>query len=137
MAGVRLLSVGAGILSGVVVASAMGYGLYCSGGDCGASKGMTGDLAVTAPAEASVLADAKGDDCNKPCPMSAQNKTDLAGVVAQPGAKVGDKVACPKNGEVFTVAADSDTIQVDGETVYVCCASCGDDSHDDGAAFVD
>jgi YHS domain-containing protein len=45
--------------------------------------------------------------------------------VKAPGeAKVGEKTRCPVSGEVFTVAADSPKVDVDGKTYYLCCSGC-------------
>ena len=47
-----------------------------------------------------------------------------AKVVAQPGAKLGQKVYCPVSGVVLVVQASTPTVDVDGKPVRVCCEGC-------------
>ncbi len=46
------------------------------------------------------------------------------GIVTQPGASIGDRTYCPVSGAVFTVAAEHTHAEVDGHTVWFCCAGC-------------
>ncbi len=45
-------------------------------------------------------------------------------IVPQPGASIGQRTYCPVSGAVFTVAADHPHADVDGHTIWFCCAGC-------------
>jgi hypothetical protein len=42
----------------------------------------------------------------------------------QPGVAVGDLTYCPVSGAVFTVSAESPTVDVEGEAYQFCCDAC-------------
>jgi hypothetical protein len=49
-----------------------------------------------------------------------------AGVVAQPGATIGQRTFCPVSGAVFRIDASHPHVDVDGAPLYFCCAGCAD-----------
>lgn len=45
-------------------------------------------------------------------------------MIKQPGAVVGDSVACPVSGAVFTISEESPTRRFRTRPVHFCCAAC-------------
>ena len=49
-----------------------------------------------------------------------------AGVVAQPGARDGERVYCPVSGVVFEASSMRPRREVAGQSVYFCCPGCAE-----------
>jgi hypothetical protein len=47
-----------------------------------------------------------------------------ADIIAQPGATLGQRTYCPVSGAVFEIAAEHPHVDVDGQTLWFCCAGC-------------
>lgn len=77
--------------------------------------------------------------CAESCGQPASDHVD--GVVAQPGARPGDRTYCPVSGVVFEVdpeaaRGDAHTSEVGGEPIYLCCGACAEyfEAHGDEIA---
>lgn len=73
--------------------------------------------------------------CGGSAPPAASPAAE-ADVKAPGEAKVGEKTRCPVSGEVFTVAADSPKVEVDGKTYYMCCGGCSEKFKSDPKKFL-
>lgn len=60
--------------------------------------------------------------CQSAC--GAHVEGDQPDIVAQPGASIGQRTYCPVSGAVFEVEADHPHADVDGQTLWFCCAGC-------------
>jgi YHS domain-containing protein len=47
-----------------------------------------------------------------------------ADAVAQPGAQLGQQVHCPVSGVLFEVKETSAVVDLDGQSIYLCCPAC-------------
>lgn len=45
-------------------------------------------------------------------------------IIAQPGATVGQRTYCPVSGAVFEIEGEHPHVDVDGRTLWFCCAGC-------------
>jgi len=60
--------------------------------------------------------------CTGSCGMRADGPAE--GAVAQPNASVGDRTYCPVSGVVFEVKATSLRRELNGRSLFFCCAGC-------------
>ncbi len=49
-----------------------------------------------------------------------------ADIARQPGASIGARTYCPVSGAVFEVDAEHPHVDVDGQTLWFCCAGCAE-----------
>lgn len=81
--------------------------------------------ALATPSAAALAPWEPVDEAFRGCESSCGIRTaGPAAVVVQPGAKPGDRTYCPVSGVVFTVTDSSPRKEVDGRSIYVCCAGC-------------
>lgn len=87
-------------------------------------------LAACEPAEESERVavwepiDAAFAGCQGACGAHVEGPTD--GVVTQPGAAIGQRTYCPVSGAVFAIEASHPHVDVGGQRLWFCCASCAE-----------
>jgi hypothetical protein len=76
----------------------------------------TGPLALWDPVDAAFAG------CQGACGAHVEGAH--ADIIAQPGASLGQRTYCPVSGAVFEIAAEHPHVDVDGRTLWFCCAGC-------------
>ena len=68
--------------------------------------------------------DASFAGCRGACGAHAEGPSE--DVAAQPGVAIGARTYCPVSGAVFEVAEEHPRVEVAGQPLFFCCASCAD-----------